>query len=205
MKIMAKFSPINFMYAHLKPGERHLNSFIGQTCEWEVTRKYLIFGETTGYFPRASSIIFNYRGHITNKRIILEFPKKINNFAALMIKILGEISETNVGKIMAAMSESAITTNEKIEGMSEGRNFLSFKFKKISKVICYSDQIFWVVLKSSDNELGIPFIPRYINEKGEMASGDLFSLFSEADDVKEFSKIISSHLRLENINDAIRV
>lgn len=200
---MPKFDPIPMQYATLKIGEHHLHSFSGMTAIWEEIRKFVLFGEITGYFPRVPTAVTFYRGHLTNLRLILESPPKANALILAVIKILGEISGTGVGKFIGALSDVAVQDSNEVQRILKERKYLEFPFKNIRKVMCYQNSIFWAVIEDDPIGMGVPFVPNYIDKEGNDDSG---TIFSDSDNhIHEFSNIVSSLLRFEHTDKPIKL
>lgn len=192
------YEPISMLYARLGKNEKHLHSFSAQLCRWEKRKKYLFFGKVLNYFPEVPTFLNFSRGHITNQRLIFEFPDINSNRETLgaFLKIASTITGGLYSSAFGFLGDEAIKSSKDLND----KKIISIKFEEIDKVFCWKNMCaYWAVIKGSNTELGIPFIPRFIDNEGNPASGDLFRDFLSIKDLDDFSALANKFFKVEEI------
>jgi hypothetical protein len=158
------FDRVDMTVATLQPGERHLYSFEGRLGEWHTPN---IFGIKWGReepFPIEGA---DFPGHVTDRRLILEFPNS-SSFDAILGKIAPKIAKLAIGKVgglLAIGNEGREITHQ----LAKNIGCLSFDFRDMDH-LGYMDsrQMLWPVMKDNPNGREPVFLTYYTTGGGWM-------------------------------------
>ena len=113
-----------------------------------------------------------------------------------LLQIGGVLSGSKVGDFIGHVGGQAAATFAEVQHAAETIQFFSLPYKTITKMICLRRKFVWAVLEGSNTSLGIPFIPRDIDQKGKAHERDGF--FSAANpEVAEFCAFVSKRCTVE--------
>jgi hypothetical protein len=192
---MLKHPPISMLYATLDPGERHLHSFAGQSVEWSEDRAFLGLGAVKGYIPFPTTIIFYYRGHLTDRRMILEFPKDSNSLIIwqLLLSTVGALSGGRIAEFAHRMNDEVGESRKMQREMAETAKYFSLPYSDINTIWVKGRVYCWATIHGDHTGLGVPFVPRYIDASGKAHQSSPWKggINNAPPEVTDFIEIIS--------------
>ena len=200
---MATLKPISLKIAKLQPNEKHLHSFFGSVCKWEAKKKYLLFGETQGYYPTPNGGHF-YRGHITDKRVILEVPDIPNLVISAALQTIGMFSGVRVFDFLGNFADAHYESATEIAEQLGEKGYVEFPFQNAYACYSYKKEIedvldetfFWFLPKRKPYGPGIAFQPFFPRKDGGAPKSS-----GHEDAARDFAKAISSFVSVKDLKE----
>lgn len=184
---MGEFRLLPMSAVTLEPGEAHLCSFYGQTCQWWAVRKYLIFGPVLGHMPAETSPPLFWKGHITSNRFLLELPDTGSATLRIALKV--------IGGVLGHMAGQVGKVKKKIERMTDGAPFIAINRDELIRFLFWDEVLAAVTPSHESLDQMIPFIPVSVDLDGEP------DLSKRAEKVEEFVLLLRQWFVVDDMRE----